>query len=82
MQSEFGLELTLPPVGVRAKQLLDLETGSVLALSHKVQRPISMTVAGSRLFEAFPVAKEEKRAGYIQRVVPLSDEEKEQNGFE
>jgi flagellar motor switch protein FliM len=82
LQSEFRLELALPPVGVRAKQILDLEQGSILALPHRVQQPISMTVAGSNFFEAFPVAKEEKRAGYIQKVTALSDEEKGHNGYE
>ncbi|HZU30294.1 MAG TPA: FliM/FliN family flagellar motor switch protein [Candidatus Angelobacter sp.] len=82
LHSEFQLELAIPPAGVRAKDLLDMEVGSVLALPHKVQEPVSLTVAGSRMFQAFPVAKNEKRAGYIQRVTPIYDEERGRNGFE
>jgi flagellar motor switch protein FliM len=82
LQSDFQLELAMPPVGVRAKDLLEMEAGSVLALLHKIQEPVSLTVAGSRLFQAFPVAKNEKRAGYIQKVTPIYDQEKGHNGFE
>lgn len=82
LQSEFKLELSLPPVGVRAKQLLNLEQGSILSLQHKVHEPISLKVAGSSLFNAFPVAKDEKRAAYIQRVTSIHNPEKGQNGFE
>lgn len=82
MQSEFNLELALPPVTVRAKELLDMEEGTVLALTHKVQEPIALTVAGSPLFHAFPVAKEEKRAGYIRNVTPIFDQERGHHGLE
>src|ERR1700742_2700013 len=43
MHSEFKLELAVPPTPVMARELLDLQQGSVLALAHKVQDPISMT---------------------------------------
>lgn len=82
MHSEFKLELSVPPVEVKAKELLDLEQGCILALSHKVHEPISLKVAGSSLFNAFPVAKDEKRAAYIQKVTPIHNPEKGQNGFE
>lgn len=82
MQSEFSLELSVPQVRVRAKELLELGPGSVLALPHKAQEPISLTVAGSRLFHAFPVARDEKRAAYIQRITPIHDQEKGQHGIE
>ena len=82
MHSEFKLELAVPPVPVKAKELLDLEQGGILALSHKVHEPISLKVAGSSLFNAFPVAKDEKRAGYIQKVTAIHDPEKGQNGLE
>jgi len=82
MQSEFQMELSVPPVGVRAKKLLELEPGSVLTLPHKAQEPISLTVAGSRLFRAFPVARDENRAAYIQRITPINNQDKGQNGFE
>jgi flagellar motor switch protein FliM len=82
MQSEFQMELTIPSTAVRAKELLNLKPGSVLALPHKTQEAISLTVAGSPLFHAFPVAKEDKRAGYIQRINSISNQEKGQHGFE
>jgi flagellar motor switch protein FliM len=65
-----------------ARELLELEQGSVLALPHKVQDPISMTVAGAPLFHAFPVAKNERRAGYIQKVTPIYEDDKGSNGVE
>jgi flagellar motor switch protein FliM len=82
LQSDFKLELSLPPVPVMARELLELEQGSVLALPHKVQDPISMTVAGAPLFHAFPVAKNERRAGYIQKVTPIYEDDKGSNGVE
>lgn len=75
MQSEFNLDLSLPRMAVRTKDLLELQPGSVLALSHRVHEPISLSVAGSRLFDAFPVARNDKRAAYIQRVTPINDQE-------
>jgi len=83
MQSEFQLELSLPAVSVPAKDLLALEAGKVLKLPHRVQEPVSMTVAGSRLFYAYPVSKNDKRAGYIQKLSPINNQDsKGQNGFE
>jgi flagellar motor switch protein FliM len=82
MESRFQLELGLPALSVPAKSLLQLEPGNVLPLPHKIQRPAALSVAGAPLFDAYPVAKNEKRAGYIQRITPISREEREQNGFE
>jgi flagellar motor switch protein FliM len=83
MQSEFQLELALPAVTVLAKELLALEAGRVLKLPHKVQEPVTMTVAGSRMFYAYPVSKNDKRAGYIQKLAPINNEDRRgQNGFE
>jgi flagellar motor switch protein FliM len=75
MESQFSLELTLPTVPVPARSLLDLDPGGVLMLPHKVQEPVSLSVAGSKLFTAFPVARNDKRAGYIQKVNSLHEEE-------
>ncbi len=83
MQSEFQLELSLPAVAVPAKELLALQAGSVLKLPHKVQEPVAMTVAGTRLFHAYPVSKNHKRAGYIQKLAPIHNQDSRgQNGFE
>jgi len=68
---------------VPAKELLALETGSVLKLPHRVQEPVAMTVAGSRLFHAYPVSKNDRRAGYIQKLSPIHNQDgRGQNGFE
>jgi flagellar motor switch protein FliM len=75
MDSEFAVELILPPVVVQGHEILDMEPGSVLTLAHRVQDPVALTVAGSRLFTAFPVAKNDKRAGYVQKVTALHEEE-------
>ncbi len=83
MQSEFQLELSLPAVGVPARDLLALQAGSVLKLPHRVQEPVAMTVAGSRLFHAYPVSKNDRRAGYIQKLSPIHNQDgRGQNGFE
>jgi flagellar motor switch protein FliM len=83
LQSEFQLELSLPAVGVPARELLALAAGSVLKLPHKVQEPVAMTVAGTRLFYAYPVSKNDKRAGYIQKLAPIHNQDSRgQNGFE
>jgi flagellar motor switch protein FliM len=82
LESNFQLELALPPVHVRARRLLDLEPGSVLPLPHKVQEAVSLTVAGSRMFRAYPVAREGKRAGYIQSVTSILEQEKRHHGID
>ncbi len=83
MHSKFQVELSLAAVGVPARELLALEAGSVLKLPHKVQEPVAMTVSGSRLFHAYPVSKNGKRAGYIQKLAPISNKDSRgQNGFE
>jgi flagellar motor switch protein FliM len=82
MESDFQLELTLPAARVPARELLELDPGKVLALPHKVQDAVALTVAGSRMFAATPVASGSKRAGYIQSVTSILEQEKRQHGAE
>jgi flagellar motor switch protein FliM len=83
MESLFPLELLMPPVKVAARDLLELESGGVLTLHHKINQPVALTVAGSSLFTAFPVASHDRRAAYVQKLTPIHNEENgANNGFE
>jgi len=68
MLCEFPVELGLPRVKVPARELIEMKVGSVLMLPHKAQEPVSLKVAGTSLFSAYPVARNESRAGYIHKV--------------
>jgi flagellar motor switch protein FliM len=77
MESLFSTELIMPPVKVAACDLLDLDPGGVLMLDHKVHQPLALMVSGSSLFTAFPVAHQDKRAAYIQKLTPIHEKEGE-----
>ncbi len=62
----FPIEMTLGRTAVRGRDLLGLEPGQVLVLQHRVSEPALISVAGKKLFTAFPVACNNRRGGMIQ----------------
>ncbi len=69
----FAIEMTLGKTAVRGRDLLGLEPGQVLVLQHRVNEPVQISVAGKRLFTAFPVACDNRRGGMIQGKRPSAD---------
>lgn len=61
----FGASLQLPPVRLPARELADLEVGSIIRLSLPSDRAAELAIAGLPLFAAQPVGQNERRAAHL-----------------
>jgi flagellar motor switch protein FliM len=70
----YGVTLQLPPFGISARSVSDLQPGSVLQLDLSAEEPARMLAAGHALFEARPVARGAHRAAHLgERCTKLRD---------
>jgi flagellar motor switch protein FliM len=65
LDSRFEAQLTLPPSQVSIRELLSLQTGSVLVLPKRSHEPIHLNIAGKPLFSAHPVRHGGRRGARI-----------------
>ncbi|MBZ5698053.1 MAG: FliM/FliN family flagellar motor switch protein [Acidobacteriia bacterium] len=65
LDGEFLVDLRLPPVPVRVRDLTELQPGQVLPLRLPVDQPVNLLVAGKEMFLAYPVACGNSRGGQI-----------------
>jgi len=61
----YGVSLQLPPFGISARSVSDLQPGSVLQLDLSAEEPARVLAAGHALFEARPVARGAHRAAHL-----------------
>jgi flagellar motor switch protein FliM len=69
----FPVELILPGGTVNSRQLLALETGSILVLHMRVDKPAVLYVEKQALFAAQPVRSGRRRAAQIVQRIGSSD---------
>jgi flagellar motor switch protein FliM len=69
----FPVELILPGGTVNSRQLLALETGSILVLHLRVDKPAVLYVEKQALFSAQPVRSGKRRAAQIVQRIGSSD---------
>jgi flagellar motor switch protein FliM len=69
----FPVELILPGGPVSSRQLLELETGSILVLHLRVEKPAILYVEKQPLFSAQPVRSGKRRAAQILGRIGSSD---------
>lgn len=75
LDSEFDVELRLPPTPISVRDLTELQVGQVLPLHQAVEQPAILFIAGKEMFMAYPVACGHVRGGQIlQRnsILPVS----------
>jgi flagellar motor switch protein FliM len=56
LDASFGVDLRLPPVPVRVRDLTDLQVGHVLRLHQPVEQPAILYIAEKEMFAVYPVA--------------------------
>jgi flagellar motor switch protein FliM len=78
LDSNFQLELLLPPSGVSVRQLAHLKPGQVLVFKPRSCDPIHFKIEGIHLFQASPVSCGTFRGAQIKRTLSVvKSEEKE-----
>jgi flagellar motor switch protein FliM len=73
LDANFTLELDLPHVPVRIRDIVDLQVGSVLRLRHPLNSPMSVAVNGCPAFTGVPVSCGPVRGSLIQTILPLTE---------
>jgi len=68
----FAMEMQLPGVSLPASDLARIKVGETLVLQHRIDQPITLTVANQNTFTAYPVRARNKRAALIEAHVPLT----------
>lgn len=71
LDSQFEVELLLPPTPISVRELLAIEPGYVLTLPHLAQAPVHLHVEGKPMFFAFPVRHGTRRGARVERRISL-----------
>lgn len=78
LDGAFPVDLQLPSVRVGVRDVAELQVGKVLVLSHPIDKPAALLVAGKPMFSAYPVACGPSRAGQVvgrRSIIPASRKE-------
>jgi flagellar motor switch protein FliM len=78
LESQFRLELCLPPTTVSVRMLAHLKVGQVVVLKQPSGDPIDVNIEGINLFQALPVACGTRRGAQIQKVFPTATNAEEE----
>lgn len=73
-ESVFSVEFLLPPARIRARDLLSLDAGHILLIPYSVNQPITVRVAGHKMFSAYPVGIGGHRGGLIHKKLSMSSQ--------
>lgn len=74
LDCSFHAEMKLPELPVRGSDLLALEVGRTLVLQHRTSDPVLVSVAGRRMFGAYPVRTTHARGALVEKKLPSSPE--------
>jgi flagellar motor switch protein FliM len=73
----FEFALGMPTTRIPIRTLLDLNPGDVISFQHRADTPIDGIVAGSALYEAFPMRTGNQRASRISQMLPIPPEDQQ-----
>ena len=71
LESNFLVELFLPPSGLSVRKLAHLKVGQVLLLKTRSTEPIQLNIAGMNLFQAAPVSCGPSRGAQIKKTLSM-----------
>lgn len=70
LEGKFGVALELRRIPLLIRDVVDMQPGKVLPLSHSLREPMSMPVNGTSAFSAIPVSCGGARGALVQQVLP------------
>ncbi len=62
----FDVELTVPPTRIRGKDLLGLRPGQTIVIQHRTSQPLTLNVAGRKMFSGYPAKNGIQRSAVIE----------------
>jgi flagellar motor switch protein FliM len=73
----FEFALAMPSSKLPIRTLLELKVGDVVSFPRRTEAPVSALIAGSTLYEAFPIRAGHQRASRISQMLPIPAEDEQ-----